>query len=117
MTKRMIFMVFMAVSCLLLFLQRLTGMGIHAVLGIAVPVVSILHTVKFRKVWKTRTRAQKIWEIVMWAGLAVAFLSGLLMKPFGGFAMVMIHKLSSVVFVAGLIAHVMEHIHLFRRKK
>lgn len=114
----MIFMGFMAAACVVLFLQRLTGMGVHAVLGLAVLVLSIRHTIKYRKIWKTRTKAQKIWEIIMWAGLAVSILTGFLLKPFAeSIAVLLIHKLSAVIFVLGLLVHIKEHLHRFKRRK
>ncbi|MBQ8813274.1 MAG: hypothetical protein IJZ85_02080 [Lachnospiraceae bacterium] len=107
MKKRMIFMVSMLAACVWLFLQRFTGMGVHAILGLAVLIAGISHTVKFRKVWKNRRGVKKAVEIGLWAALIAVTVSGFLLKPFGEvITVLMVHKLGAVVFTGCLAAHI-----------
>lgn len=107
MKKRMIFMVMMLAVCVLLFLQRFTGMAVHAIAGLAILIAGICHTVKFRKVWKTRRGVRKAVEIALWAALLGVTVSGFLLKPFGDVMVVLIiHKLSAVAFAGCLLAHI-----------
>lgn len=107
MKKRMIFMTAMLAACVLLFLQRFTGMGVHAILGLLVLIASICHTIRFRKVWKKRSRGKKAVEILIWTALVVVTVSGFLLKPFGGVpAVLMVHKLSAEAFAVCLLVHI-----------
>lgn len=107
MKKRTFFMLLMLTSCALLFLQRFTGMAVHAILGLAVLIASICHTIKFRKVWKKRSTGKKAVEIILWGGLIAVTVSGFLLKPFGEVTAVqLVHKLSAVVFVVFLLWHI-----------
>lgn len=100
-------MVMMLTVCVLLFLQRFTGMAVHAISGLVILIASICHTVKFRKVWRKRSGVRKVVEIALWAALLGVTVSGFLLKPFGDvMAVLIIHKLSAVVFAGCLLAHI-----------
>lgn len=107
MTKRFIFMFAMLIACVILFLQPFTGMGVHAISALTLLIVSICHTRNYRKTWKKACHSKKITEVALWTALAIAMLSGFLLKPFHGVMIVIIiHKLSAVAFVVCLIFHI-----------
>lgn len=106
-TKRIVFLVLTIAVTIVLFMQRKTGMGIHACLGILLLIGSICHTIKFRKVWKVRSKYQKMVEILLWMGLAGSMMTGFLLKPFADVMLVnLLHKVTALLFVIGLLLHV-----------
>lgn len=105
--KRITFLVFTLLITIVLFMQRKTGMGIHACLGLILFIGSICHTIKFRKVWKVRTTYQKLVEVLIWLGLAGSMITGFLLKPFAGvFLVLLMHKLTAIFFAIGLLLHI-----------
>lgn len=104
-------MVITLVLCILLFAQRLTGDILHAVFGVLLAVIVGRHTyLEFRKM-KYKKSAVRIVDCVLLAALAVLIVTGILLHPLQGvLAVKILHKLSAVVFVLGLIAHVVQHV-------
>lgn len=98
------------VLCVLLFLQRLTGEVWHAIFGILLIVVSAVHLFRQNAKLKHRTRAIQIIDRMLMALLAILLLTGILLHPLhGALALKIIHKLSAVLFVLGIIAHMVQH--------
>lgn len=98
------------ILCVLLFLQRLTGGIWHAVLGIILIIISIVHLCRQNAKLKHRTRAIQIIDWALIALLAILFITGMLLHPMHGvLALKIIHKLSAVLFVLGIIAHMIQH--------
>lgn len=104
-------MIITLVLCVLLFAERLTGGILHAVCGILLAVIVGRHTyVEFRKM-KYKKSAVRVVDWVLVAALAVLIVTGILLHPLQGvLAVKILHKLAAVVFVLGLIAHVVQHI-------
>lgn len=96
--------------CVLLFLQRLTGGIWHAVLGILLIIVATVHLCRQNAKLKHRPRAIQIIDWILIALLAILLLTGILLHPLHGvLALKIIHKLSAVLFVLGIIAHMVQH--------
>lgn len=110
MRRKHIFTIVMLLSCVLLFLQRFTGMGIHAILGLVVLIVSIGHTVRRRNVWRSYGIYQKVIGTLLWLALAGVVVTGFLLKPLSDLMFVIVaHKMSAVAMVVFLILHVRIH--------
>ena len=59
---------------------------------------------------KYKKGSVRITDLVMLIALAFVFLSGMLLHPLQGTSVVLIlHKMSSVIFVIGMIVHVVQH--------
>lgn len=96
--------------CVLLFLERLTGGIVHAVLGVLLIVVVAVHLAKQNAKLKYRSRAIQVIDWALVALLAVLFVSGMLLHPFQGvLALKIVHKLAAVLFVLGILAHILQH--------
>lgn len=96
--------------CVLLFLERLTGGIWHAVLGILLLIVATVHLCRQNAKLKHRTRSIQVIDWALIALLAILFLTGLLLHPLHDIlALKIIHKLSAVLFVLGVIAHIVQH--------
>lgn len=117
MRKKHIFTIVMMLSCVLLFLQKFTGMGIHAVLGLVVLIVSICHTVRHRKVWRNYGTYRKVIGTLLWFALAGVTLTGVLLKSLSDVMLIIAaHKMSAVAMVVFLILHIRIHNHKKIRK-
>lgn len=98
------------VLCILLFLQRLTGGIWHAVLGISLIIIATVHLCRQNAKLKYRARSIQIIDWALTALLAILLLTGILLHPLHEvLALKIIHKLSAVLFVLGLIAHMVQH--------
>ena len=107
MKKRIIFMVTTLLTCIILFLQRFTAMGIHAIAGLLLLIASMGHTVTYRTVWRKPCTTRKAVELFLWTALSMTTLTGFLLKPFRGEMMViLLHKLSALALVVFLIFHI-----------
>lgn len=96
--------------CVLLFLQRLTGGIWHAVLGILLIIILTVHLCRQNAKLKHRSRSIQITDWALIALLAILLVSGILLHPLNEvLALKIIHKLSAVLFVAGIIAHMVQH--------
>lgn len=110
-TSEKILMAATLVLCILLFAERLTGEVLHAVCGLLLAIIVIRHMyVEFRKM-KYRKTAIQIVDWVLLAAIIILILSGILLHPMHEVLILKIlHKLAAVVFVIGLIAHVVQHV-------
>lgn len=96
--------------CVLLFLQRLTGGIWHAVLGILLIIVATVHLCRQNAKLKYRTRSIQIIDWTLIALLAILLSTGILLHPLHEVLLLkIIHKLSAVLFVIGIIIHMVQH--------
>lgn len=110
MNKKNMFMAITLVLCVLLFLQPLTGEIFHAVLGVFFLIVVGGHVcMKFGKM-KYKKRSIQVVDWVIMIALVVLAVSGILIHPLGGMlAVKILHKLSAVIFVLGMIVHMIQY--------
>jgi hypothetical protein len=96
--------------CVLLFLERLTGDVAHALLGLVLIVLLAVHLCRRAAAWRSQKPAIRIVDSLLLALLVGLLLTGLLLHPFHG-AMVVkcLHKLFSLLFVVGIVVHVVQH--------
>lgn len=96
--------------CVLLFLQRLTGDIVHSVLGIILVIAATVHLCRQNVKMKYRSRSIQIIDWILIALLAILFISGMLLHPMHEvLALKIVHKISAVLFVLGIIAHMVQH--------
>lgn len=96
--------------CVLLFLQRLTGDIVHSVLGILLVIAATVHLCRQNVKMKHRSRSIQIIDWILIALLAILFISGMLLHPMREvLALKIVHKISAVLFVLGIIAHIVQH--------
>lgn len=108
--NKKLFWVVTLVLCVLLFLERMTGEMIHAVLGVILIVICAIHMNKRFAIRKHRKAAIQAVDWVLAVSLAVLFVTGLLIHPLHGILFIKIlHKLSAVLFVLGIIVHLVQH--------
>ena len=95
---------------MLLFCKRLTGEVCHAILGMLLAGMSVVHVWRHIGKLKFKKRSVQIADWVMLIALAIVFFSGILLHPLQGTVMIlMLHKVSAVILVLGMIAHVVQH--------
>lgn len=108
--KEIWFIVFTLVLCVLLFAERLTGNTIHSILGLIVVVVMDVHL--FMQLKKLKHKKQQI-QAVDWllvASVEILFVTGILLHPMREvLALKIVHKLAAVLFVIGIIVHIIQH--------
>lgn len=98
------------VLCILLFLQRLTGGVWHAVFGILLIVIAAVHLYRQNPKLKYRARSIQIIDRILIALLAILLITGILLHPLHQVLVLKIlHKLSAVLFVFGVIVHIIQH--------
>lgn len=108
--QHLIMAIFILVLCVLLFLQRLTGGIWHAVLGILLTVIVVVHLCRQNRRMKHGPPSVRVVDWALIALLAVLFVSGMLLHPLrDALALKIIHKLSAVLFVAGILVHIVQH--------
>lgn len=108
--KEMLFGIVTLVLCVLLFAQRLTGGIIHAVLGVVLVILMAVHMGGQMKKMPYRKALIGVMDWVLIISLAVLFVSGMLLHPMQGVLAVKIaHKLAAVIFVLGIIGHIIQH--------
>ena len=95
------------ILCLLLFGKRLTGEICHAILGMVLSGMTAVHVCRHIGKLKYKKGSVRITDLVMLIALAFVFLSGMLLQ--GTLAVLILHKMSSVIFVIGMIVHVVQH--------
>ena len=99
-----LYTIFMITVSILLFALKLTGMKIHIALGVGACIITIIYTLVIRKKLTECSKKSIVTEVLMRAFLAIALITGFLLKPFGAFVVIsIIHKMSAVVFVALLL--------------
>lgn len=98
------------ILCILLFAERLTGGIWHALLGLALLVLSGGHIWVHRKKMKYREMMIKVidwFEIIM---LILLIVTGILLHPLQGVMFVkIVHKLAAVLFLIGMLWHMWQH--------
>lgn len=96
--------------CLLLFCKRLTGEVCHAVLGLLLLSITVVHVYRHIRKLKYKKSSVQMVDRMLFIALAVVLVSGILLHPLqGAFIILILHKLSSVVLVLGIITHVLQH--------
>ena len=108
--KKELFTVLTMALCLLLFLQRLTGEICHAILGLFLIGIMAVHLYRqHEKLMYQKVPVQLVdWMIL--ADLAVVLLSGILLHPLReAVVFQIIHKVSSVILVIGVLVHILQH--------
>lgn len=99
------------VLCVLLFAERLTGEIWHAVFGVLLIILIVGHTCKEFPKMKYRKTGIRVLDIVLIAALLVLFVTGMLMHPLQGVLILKIlHKFAAVLFVLGIIGHMIQHL-------
>lgn len=108
--KEKLFMAVTLALCVLLFLQGLTGEIGHAVFGILLSILVIVHMCRQITKMKYKKMPVQIADWVLMAALAVLFLTGMLLHPLQGALIIKIlHKLAAVIFVLGIFVHIAQH--------
>lgn len=110
MKNNVTFGIFTGILCILLFGVKLTGGKLHAVLGILLVILTLAHVMKYKKKLGYISFSLKLVDETLLAAMATMLVTGILMHPLKEIIVVMIlHKLSSVIFCLGCIAHVLQH--------
>lgn len=107
--KEKLFMAVALLFCVLLFLQRLTGEIGHAVFGILLTILVIVHMCRQITKMKHKKMSVQIADWVLMAALAVLFLTGMLHPLQGMLIIKILHKLAAVIFVLGILVHILQH--------
>lgn len=103
-------MVITLVLCVLLFLERLTGEIAHVVLGMILVVITVAHLCRQMKKMKHQKLPIRVVDQILIAATLVMVFSGIMLHPLHGVMLLKIlHKLSAVVFVVGIIIHMVQH--------
>lgn len=109
-TKNKIFFAVSLLLCALLFAIRVTGAKWHVIFGVVLTCMMAKHTCTRMARMKKQKKAIWIVDQVLLGALVVMFISGMLIHPLHGmFAVKMLHKLSSVMFVLAMLGHVAQH--------
>lgn len=98
MKKDFIFAPILLVIGILLCLLKATGMPVHIAVSVIGVVVLILHTVITKKEWKIVPL-----EIIMRASYGIALITGIIIKISYIFAIAIIHKIFTALFVVLLV--------------
>lgn len=98
------------IVCVLLFAERLTGQIIHAVLGLLVVIFMAIHMGMQMKKMRYKKMHVRVVDWVLMASLAVLLVTGMLLHPMQGVLVLkIVHKLAAVLFVLGIIGHIIQH--------
>ena len=81
--RTILYTIIMMIISVLLFALRFTGMGAHVVLGIVACVITIIYTLMTKSKLKEYARKSIIVEVAMRIFLAMALITGFLLKSFG----------------------------------
>ncbi len=96
MKKDLVFSPIMLLIGVLLFLLRATGMTAHIIISVIGLVIMIVYAVFTKNDWQIPAL-----EIIMRAFYGVALITGIvIMNVYGAAALVVIHKVSAVFFMA-----------------
>lgn len=108
--KASLFMIITLVLCVLLFLQCLTGEICHAVLGVLLIIIMVVHMCRQIVKMKYNKNSIRVVDWVLMVSLAVLFLTGILLHPLQGIsALKILHELAAVFFLLGIIVHMVQH--------
>ena len=99
MKKDFIFLPTLSIIAMLLSFLKFTGMTAHIIISIVGAVVLVAYTVLTKKEWK-----MPMLEILTRAFYGIALITGIIIKSVHGItALVLIHKISSLLFVVGIL--------------
>ncbi|MGN0250299.1 MAG: hypothetical protein ACI4EH_02880 [Oliverpabstia sp.] len=108
--KSKLFMIIASVLCVLLFLQRLTGGILHAVFGMVLLVMMVVHLCSQKEKLKHKRTSIQAVDWLMIATLTVLIITGVLLHPLADVIFLKIlHKLASVLLVLGILGHILQH--------
>lgn len=100
MKKDLIFAPILSLIAAALFLLKFTGIAAHIVISIVGVIVLIAYTVLTKKEWKIPAL-----EIITRAFYGIALITGIIiMNVHGIMALGIIHKISAILFLVGIIA-------------
>lgn len=101
---------------LLLFCVRITGAAIHCILGGILVVISLVHFLGQKKKVPYMQKGMKLLDISLTLVMLLLIVSGVLVHIFSGiFLWKIVHKVSSVLFLLGIILHLWQHRSYFKR--
>lgn len=93
-----------------LFCGRVTGVPVHIIAGLGFMIALTIHTWRRRKYILKCQKAYRITDIVTFAAMLGIFISGMMLKPFKDvMAVLLLHKICSVIFGLGLLLHIKQH--------
>lgn len=96
--------------CVVLFLEHFTGPIWHVVFGVILIIMTVGHLCKQMVKLRYQKPSVRLVDQVLFVSLAVLFVTGMLLHPLQGiFLIKIIHKLTAIVFVFGIIGHVAQH--------
>lgn len=96
--------------CILLFLQRVTGGIWHTILGILLIIVATVHLCRQNAKMKYKKLSIRLIDWTLTALLVILLLTGILLHPLHGMLILkIIHRLSAVFLVIGIIIHMVQH--------
>lgn len=108
--KEILMTVITLMLCVVLFAERLTGGIIHAVLGLLVVMIMAVHVGGQMKKMKYKKPSVRIVDWVLMASLVLLLVTGVLLHPMQDvLALKILHKLAAVLFVLGVIGHILQH--------
>lgn len=109
-TGEKLFMAVALILCVLLFLEHLTGPIWHVVFGILLIIMTVGHLCRQMVKLRYQKPSVRLVDQVLLVSLTVLFVTGMLLHPLQGVLVVKIlHKLAAIVFVLGIIGHVVQH--------
>lgn len=109
-TREKLFMAVTLLLCVLLFLEHFTGEIWHAVFGVLLIVLMVGHLCRQMIKLRYQKKAVRIVDEVLLGSLAVLFVTGMLLHPLQGMLVIkLVHKLAAIVFVLGIIGHIVQH--------
>lgn len=109
-TKERIFLAVILVLCGVLFAERLTGDIWHAAIGVLLLTASAVHICRQHAKMKYQKPGVRLLDQVLNGALIVLFVTGMLLHPLQGVLVLQIlHKLSAVLLILGIIGHVIQH--------
>ena len=102
--------VLVVLFCILLFCARITGVHLHMVLGCVFFIGAILHCYKYTSTHKGQKNVVKITQIVLTISVVMVTISGILLRVYlDSILILVVHKLTSVIMVILLIAHILQY--------
>lgn len=108
--KDKLFWIITFVLCLALFLKRQTGEIVHVFFCVILNSMIGVHIYRhFGKIkYKNKSVRWVDWGLMV--ALATVFVTGILLHPLQGILLIKIlHKLSSVFLITGMVVHVVQH--------
>lgn len=94
------------ILCILLFLQPLTGDILHAIFGVLLLILILVHIGRNRKKIKYKKKSVQVVDWMIIIALIILIVSGVLLHPMRGLlALKIAHRLSAVIFLITLIIH------------